>query len=439
MTEFHRPEDATNPQPGYPPPAPPHPGAPVSGGPTTGAPVSGTPTTVAGPSVWQPPHAAQPSYGPTASYATTPSYGPQPHYEPQTQAYPQQPQPARHTGGGGRAVGLLVAAALIALCSGLAGGLVGHQLDRTGVTTPSTPHTAAPVIDRSSLANIAEHVQPSVVDINTGQGEGSGVIFTKDGSILTNNHVVEGAQAGSLQVTFSDGKTARAVVAGTDPAGDLAVIKAQGVSGLVPATFANSDDLRVGDTVLALGSPLGLQGSVTAGIVSALHRTIDEGGGNGPARSIADAIQTDAAINPGNSGGALVDTAGEVVGINTAIATAGQSQGSVGVGFAIASNRAKATADQLVKGGKVIHPVLGVQVNDADGGGALIADVVAGGPAEKAGLQRGDVVVKAGSHIVNTSSDLVGAVQSGKPGDQLALTIRRNGTEQNITVTLGQG
>ena len=421
MTEYRRPEDATAAQPAYP-----YVSEPQSARPTT--PLSDST------SVWSSP---QGPLGPPASQAPPGPFGPQPPHG-GAPAYGQPDpyaEPVRRPGGGRTAV-LLLAAVLIALCSGVAGGVVGHQLDQRTSTATSAPRSPAPVIDRSSLASIAEHVQPSVVDINTGQGEGSGVIFTKDGLILTNNHVVASASGSDLQVTFSDGRTARATIVGTDPAGDLAVIKAQGVSGLTAATFGDSDSLRVGDTVLALGSPLGLQGSVTAGIVSALHRTIGEGNG---VRSIADAIQTDAAINPGNSGGALVNTAGEVVGINTAIATSGQSQGNIGVGFAIASNRAKATADQLAKGGKVTHPVLGVQVNDADGGGALIAGVVPGGPADKAGLQRGDVVLQAGSRTIHNSNDLVAAVQSGKPGDPLTLTVRRDGAEQQVTVTLGEG
>jgi putative serine protease PepD len=263
-------------------------------------------------------------------------------------------------------------------------------------------------------------------------------VISADGAILTNNHVLEGAQGNTVNVTFNDGKTKKATIVGVDVAGDLGVIKAQDVSGLTVAKFGNSDDVQVGDSVLALGSPLGLQGSVTAGIISALHRTIDEGGqGAGGQRSIGDALQTDAAINPGNSGGALVNLAGEVVGINTAIATSGQgASGNIGVGFAISSNVAKSTADQLLKGGKVTHPYLGVQVVDADGGGALLADVVAGGPAEKAGLQKGDVVTKIGSKDIPDSKALVSAVKSGKAGDQLQMTIRRNGNEQQITATL---
>jgi putative serine protease PepD len=182
-------------------------------------------------------------------------------------------------------------------------------------------------------------------------------VLTKDGYILTNNHVVATAQGSTVQVTFSNGKTATADIVGTNPTNDIAVIKAEGVSGVTAATFADSSQVQVGDSVLAIGSPLGLDGTVTAGIVSGLHRDLGasgNGGGGGRARgeqsTITDAIQTDAAINPGNSGGALVDTAGRVIGINTAIATDGNSDGNIGVGFAIPSNTAKQLADQIIAG-----------------------------------------------------------------------------------------
>ncbi|NJC70898.1 PDZ domain-containing protein [Planosporangium thailandense] len=336
------------------------------------------------------------------------------------------------------------AAVALSLFSGVAGGLVAHRAD--GGRTVTVTRNAAPVLERTSIASVAARVQPSVVDITTPVGEGSGVVLSDDGAILTNNHVLEGARGNTVDVTLNNGKSYKATIVGTDPAGDLAVIKAQGASGLTAAKFGNSDDVQVGDTVLALGSPLGLQGSVTEGIVSALHRTIDEGGqqqdpfgnttGSTQQRSIGDAIQTDAAINPGNSGGALVNLAGEVIGINTAIATSGQGAGNIGVGFAISSNQAKATADQLLKGGKVTHPYIGVQVSNGDGG-ALIADVIAGGPAEKAGLRKGDLVTKIGDRNIPDANALSGAVKSGKVGDQLQFTVVRNGSEQQVTVTLG--
>jgi putative serine protease PepD len=207
----------------------------------------------------------------------------------------------------------------------------------------------------TSLASVAAAVEPSVVSITVRsagqQVEGSGVVLRSDGLILTNNHVVEdAAQGGRITVEFSDGSTATATVAGTDPSTDLAVIQAEGVSGLQAATFGDSDALQVGDTVLAIGSPLGLEGSVTAGIVSALHRTFDVDADGQAGTTINDAIQTDAPINPGNSGGPLVNSAGEVVGILTANASVSQDAGSIGVGFAIPSNQVEQVARQLTGG-----------------------------------------------------------------------------------------
>jgi putative serine protease PepD len=369
-----------------------------------------------------PPVPGQPGYG-------QPGYG-QPGY-----GQPGYGQPGQGRGRGGRIAAIAVAAVVLAAGSAVGGGVVATQLADNPTPSPTVvTRNPPPNLDRSSVGGVAEAVLPSVVDISTGEAEGSGVIMTADGQIVTNNHVVQGAA--QLTVTFSTGKTASATVVGTDPAGDIAVIKAQGVSGLTPAKFGDSDALRVGDTVLAVGSPLGLQGSVTAGIVSALHRTISSG--EQGAKSIADAIQTDAAINPGNSGGALVNLAGEVVGINTAIATASEnSNGNIGVGFAISANRARSAADQLAKGGKVSHPYLGVQLGDGNGG-ALIGSVVAGGPADKGGLKTGDTVTKFGSTTITDATDLVNAVQAGKAGDQVKVTISRNGSEQTLTVALGE-
>ncbi len=344
--------------------------------------------------------------------------------------------------------GLAIAAAgvVLAVVSGLIGAVAATQLDE-GSPTETRTFTAAPTVDRSSLADIAARLQPSVVSINTGTGEGSGVVLTADGYILTNNHVVGTARGNSVTVTFSDGKKAKATVVGTDPKTDLGVVKADGVSGLTAAKFGDSDAMRVGDTVLALGSPLGLDGSVTAGIVSAMDRTIQEGGDQSdspfgrsstPVTSISGLLQTDAAINPGNSGGALANLNGEVVGINTAIATSGSSNGNIGVGFAIPGNRAKQVADQLIKGQKVSHPVLGVAVTTADGGGAVIGNVTQNGPAAAAGLQQGDVITKAGDKAINDSDDLVSAVQSHKAGDRLDITYTRDGSTRTTTVTLGE-
>ncbi|WP_434741558.1 trypsin-like peptidase domain-containing protein [Micromonospora sp. SH-82] len=319
--------------------------------------------------------------------------------------------------------------------SGVTGGALALGLsDGSG---GSRTFSAAPVINSADLPKIAAAVQDSVVSIATDSGEGSGVILTGDGYVLTNNHVV--ASARTVTVTFADGKTAQANVVGTDPKTDLAVVKADGVSDLKAATFGDSDAMQVGDQVLALGSPLGLQGSVTSGIVSARDRTIRAGSQQDPqqgASSIAGLLQTDAPINPGNSGGALVNTKGEVIGINTAIATAGQSTGNIGVGFAIPSNKAKDVAEKLQRGEKISHPSLGVSVAGAQNGGALVSSVLPGSAAEQAGLRQGDVITRFGDTTVNDSSDLVGAVQARKVGDRVEVRYQRDGAENTVTVTL---
>jgi putative serine protease PepD len=279
---------------------------------------------------------------------------------------PPPPPPGRVAGDGGSggrwswprklAAGFLALG--LALASGAAGAYAATSLDDdTAVAAASTPVTAASggSTTETSLASVAAAVEPSVVSITVRsagqQVEGSGVVLRSDGLILTNNHVVEDAATGGrITVEFSDGRTATATVAATDPSTDLAVIQAEGVSGLQAATFGDSDALQVGDTVLAIGSPLGLEGSVTAGIVSALHRTFDVDADGQAGTTVNDAIQTDAPINPGNSGGPLVNSAGEVVGILTANASVSQDAGSIGVGFAIPSNQVEQVASQLTGG-----------------------------------------------------------------------------------------
>jgi putative serine protease PepD len=255
---------------------------------------------------------------------------------------------------GRRRLGLTIAAAVATMAlaggSAVAGGYAALELRPQTVQTVSTaaPASGSTSVETTSLANVAAAVLPSVVSIQTEQAVGSGVVIDADGAILTNNHVVATASGTTVQVTFSSGKTATATIVGTDPTHDLAVIRVSGVSGLRPVTFGDSSALHVGDTVLAIGSPLGLDGSVTSGIVSALNRTIDVGeNARSTTTSITGAIQTDAAINPGNSGGALVNSAGQLIGINSAIATSSGS-GHIGVGFAISSNTAKQVAEQLL-------------------------------------------------------------------------------------------
>ncbi|MEV0628993.1 S1C family serine protease [Nonomuraea wenchangensis] len=371
---------------------------------------------------------------------------------------PPPPAPPKKPFYGGKAVaGLALAAAAIG--GGIVGGAVvnAFQPDPVSVTTTSNPGAPSPVFKTASsdltVAEVAAKVQPSVVMIQGQSGEGSGVVLSEDGLILTNNHVVVGAGQGGGQMTvkFSDGKTAKASVVGTDPATDLAVIRAEGASGLTKATLGDSDQLKVGDDVLAIGSPLGLDGSVTRGIVSALDRTLTVGGeqrrqlppGWGQEQqgqseeptTIGGAIQTDASINPGNSGGALVNAAGELIGINTAIAS--EAAGG-GVGFAIPVNTAKQVADQLISSGKVTHAFLGVSVTDATGDvpGALIREITAGSPAEKAGLRQGDLITKINDKAVDGGDTVVGQVRGFKPGQAVKITYMRDGQAHDATVTL---
>jgi putative serine protease PepD len=321
------------------------------------------------------------------------------------------------------------------------------------VTSAPVPPNTATTQPTQPLARVAAAVQPSVVSIKVSgggaSGEGSGVILRSDGHILTNNHVAAvAANGGSIAVRFSDGKTASASIVGRDPSNDLAVIKANGVSGLVPATIGSSADLHVGDTVLALGSPLGLEGSVSSGIVSALHRTVDLGGESSggappaPTAVVTDAIQTDAAINPGNSGGPLVDDSGRVVGINTAIASLGSSggagtqSGNIGVGFSIPIDQARTIADQLINGQKPSHAQLGISVSDATSGGAQVGELTPNGGAAKAGLQTGDVVTEVDGNPIADADALVAAVRSHKPGDTIAVVYARNGERRTAQVTL---
>ncbi|MGC4744474.1 trypsin-like peptidase domain-containing protein [Micromonospora sp. DT201] len=420
-------------QPGYPQPnAGQHPGAPWYQGQQSGWAGGGQP------GMAYPPHQQHAQH--PGQHAQHPGQ-PVPPWGPQVAPPGSGPRPGRIA----KFAGAGVAVFALMLGSGVAGGALALALgdDSGGVTRT---YSAAPVLNSADLPKIAASVQDSVVSIATESGEGSGVVLTADGYVLTNNHVVASASGDTVQVVFADGTKAAAKIIGTDPKTDLAVVKANAVTDLKPAKFGDSDAMQVGDQVLALGSPLGLQGSVTSGILSARDRTIRAGEGqqqdptqqSQAVSSISGLLQTDAPINPGNSGGALVNTRGEVIGVNTAIATSGQSTGNIGVGFAIPSNKAKDVAGKLQRGEKVSHPSLGVGVNQAEGGGALVASVTEGSPAAKAGLQRGDVVTRFGDKLVNDSDDLVGAVQAGKVGDRVEVQFKRNGAEKSATVTLAE-
>jgi putative serine protease PepD len=382
------------------------------------------------------------------------------------------PVPPPPPGRGRRVVAVFTAAGLM-LASATGGALVALAIDDDGGISGSPAATSLDAEPATSdddggdaapdepLSQAAAEVLPSVVMIGVesggASGSGSGIVISEDGQILTNNHVVAAAaQGGELTVSFSDGSTAEAEIVGRDPASDLAVIQARDVSGLTPAELGSSADLNVGDTVLAIGSPLGLDGSVSAGIVSALGRAITlqgerqpespfGGGGDRVAgNAVIDAIQTDAAINPGNSGGALVNSDGQVVGINTAIASLAQGPtgqgGNIGVGFAIPIDSARDIARQLIEDGSVTHAYLGVQILDAgtDGGGALVGAVESGQPADDAGLAEGDVIVEVDGDEISDAADLTAAIRSHSPDDTVPVAYERDGEKQTVEVTLGE-
>ncbi|MGF6883296.1 S1-C subfamily serine protease [Nocardia sp. GAS34] len=343
---------------------------------------------------------------------------------------------------------------VIALVIGLAGGLVGRLtgeatdvLTSKKVTIGQDNGAGKP---HSSVAKVVDSVMPSVVQIRETVGDngalGSGVIIDGGGYIVTNNHVIsmvamDKTNRGKIQVTFSDGSVVPGALVGRDPKRDLAVLKVDNVKNLTVAQLGKSDGVQVGDTTLAIGSPLGLQKTVTAGIVSALHRAMVETPEAGDDTAGAfDAVQTDAAINHGNSGGALVDAQGRLIGINTAIRS--ESGGSVGLGFAIPVDLVKQTAETIIHGGVIAHPWLGVSAKDGtvENGtlsGAQIADVVPGSPAARAGLAEGDVVVKVGDRTVTASDELTVAVMSQQIGQSVDFQVVRGGRQVTIPVTLG--
>jgi putative serine protease PepD len=326
------------------------------------------------------------------------------------------------------------------------GSLFGHDIKLTSVNSS---------IERppGSVADIAQRVLPSVVSISaessSGGGTGTGFVIDSTGYILTNNHVIADAAAdgGDIEVQLNDGTILQASIIGRDSSYDLAVLKVN-QTGLTALTFGDSDDVAVGDSVIAIGSPLGLSGTVTLGIVSAKDRAVTAGESAGDS-SFINAIQTDAAINPGNSGGPLVNSAGAVIGVNSAIATLGSSSlssqsGSIGLGFAIPINQARKTAEQLIKNGKATYPVVGVSVDmQYAGDGAKIADtsnaILPGGPASKAGLRAGDLIVKFDGRTITTPEELIVAIRSKNVGDKVVIEYKRAGKPFTTSLTLTAG
>jgi putative serine protease PepD len=452
---------ASSPPPAAPAPAPAHPGYPAPSGAPTGQ-AFGLPGQ------------------PTGAHPTLTL----PRDEPANQGT----NAPRKKSGAGQVVGLIVAAALVGGAAGLGGAYAGISLwggsEDAPAAAPSTITVNNPD-DVTATTAIAAKVVPSVVTIaaagEAGSGTGSGVVLSEDGYVVTNTHVVtlDGQTADAqITATTADGRVYQAEVVGTDPTYDLAVIKLVDASGLTPVEFADSDELNVGDTTVAVGAPLGLSNTVTTGIVSALNRSIavasaaapddgtdsDQGeqseegpfffdfgqgrqnGGQATESINIAVIQTDAAINPGNSGGALVDGEGKLIGINVAIASAGGSSGqagSIGVGFAIPSAVAQRVADEIIESGEATHGLLGASVQsagasgDSDIAGAYIAEVTAGGAAETAGLRAGDVVTEFDGKPITSSVDLTAQVRALAAGAETTLTYVRDGESQEIDVTLG--
>ncbi|MFI5794822.1 trypsin-like peptidase domain-containing protein [Streptomyces sp. NPDC051677] len=358
----------------------------------------------------------------------------------------------------------LVGGALaVALVSGGLGGAVGAYLERNGgLNGVQLPQASAEPTGRAadSVAGIAARALPSVVTLHVSGGDesgtGTGFVLDSVGYILTNNHVVEPAGSnGEITVVFNGGTTAKAEVVGRDSGYDLAVVRVTGVKGLKPLYLGNSDNVQVGDPVVAIGAPFDLEGTVTSGIISAKERPITAGGGSGDGSDVSyvDALQTDAPINPGNSGGPLLDKQGHVIGINSAIRSAadgsdsGTAQaGSIGLGFAIPINQGKRVAEELINTGKATHPVIGITLDlDYAGDGARVgtggadggAPVTAGGPGDRAGIRAGDVITEVDGQRVHSGEELIVKTRAHRPGDRLELTVERGGAQRTLTLVLG--
>ncbi|MBL1095904.1 S1C family serine protease [Streptomyces coffeae] len=356
-----------------------------------------------------------------------------------------------------------IAVLLIALIAGCLGGAIGGYLahdSANGGGDVKLPQAPVDTGSRApgSIAGIAARALPGVVTIHvrggSAEGTGTGFVLDERGHILTNNHVVEPAgEGGDITVTFNGGQTADAEVIGRDAGYDLAVIKVEGVSGLRPLPLGNSDSVRVGDPVVAIGAPFDLEGTVTSGIISAKERPITAGGekGDGSDISYVDALQTDAPINPGNSGGPLMDGKARVIGINSAIRAAddgselGGQGGSIGLGFAIPINQGKRVAEELINTGKATHPVIGVTLDmEYRGDGARVntkgvggPPVKPGGPGDEAGIEAGDVITAVDGVRVHSAQELIVKIRSHRPGDRLKLTVERDGDKRSVELSLG--
>ncbi|MFF1693968.1 trypsin-like peptidase domain-containing protein [Streptomyces sp. NPDC058257] len=439
--------------------------------------------------------AATPAHGTQlpAAHSGTPPHGtpnptPPQGVAPQPPPHPQQPQapapapprqpydpwnaPLQQTGAvpvdeekqkkRGRRI-ILVGVAVITLVAGGVGGVLGAYLERNGGGTDielPQADSKSKARAKDSVAGIAASSLPGVVTLHVSgaeaQGTGTGFVLDGTGHILTNNHVVEPAgTGGEISVTFSGGETAKAEVIGRDSGYDLAVVKVSRVRGLKPLPLGNSENVQVGDPVVAIGAPFDLENTVTSGIISAKDRPITAGGekGDGSDISYVDALQTDAPINPGNSGGPLVDSEARVIGINSAIRSADDSSapgggqaGSIGLGFAIPINQGKRVAEELINTGKATHPVIGVTLDmEYSGDGARVGDkgkddgpaVNKGGPGDRAGIKPGDVITEVDGQRIHSGDELIVKIRAHRPQDSLELTVQRAGKDRKVTLVLG--
>ena len=438
-------------------PASDEPTAPLEAGPTDTEPTTPLPgaTPPAPPSApaWQPPTYAPPQQPP--AYPT--QYGaPQPAYQQQPYRPPAQQQSNQHTDDRPRLPRWTwPAVALLALVVGLVGGAIGGSLADDDTSGGSGPRVELPVrtqaplpADNESIAAVAAKLLPSTVQIiaeykGRAQGAtGSGFVFDRAGHVITNNHVVAEAAAdkGPIDVIDQEGKHHKATVVGRSPVYDLAVLKVEGAEKLKPAAIGSANQMRVGETVVAVGSPLALSATVTSGIVSAKNRPVTTGG-DGDDASFINAVQTDAAINPGNSGGPLANLQGQVIGVNSAIASIGssasQEAANIGVGFAIPIEQVLVTAGQILRTGKAQYPVIGVQVRGTEANdGAEVKEINAGTPAAKSDLRVGDIITEVDGTPISNQTDVVVAIRAHQAGDTVTLTVKRGSKTLEIKVGL---
>jgi putative serine protease PepD len=345
---------------------------------------------------------------------------------------------------------VIAVAAVTALVIGAAAGFGGATLARQAPSAATTGKPSAPTVPgvtrgavpppptSANTVEIAKRVLPATVMIQVGRGSGSGFLIDREGRIVTNNHVVAGAADGSrIRVVYSDGRRVNAVLVGRSPSYDIAVIKASGAGSVQPIDLGDSEQVQVGEPVIAVGSPLGLAGTVTEGIVSARNRpvVVSESSDADAPTAYINAIQTDAPINPGSSGGPLVDAGARVIGVNSAILTFGSSP-NIGLGFAIPINQVATIADLLIKNGKATYPVIGASVQDGSVGVELSA-VDPGGPASKAGLRVKDLITSIDGHHVDTMEELIVDIRTRRPGDVVVLDYARGSTRSQARITLG--